>query len=388
MAIPTVENLERSATIYGSLGVRTFINAAGTYTRLGGSRMTPAVVEAMREAAASFVEIDDLQARVGARIAALTNNESAYVTCGAAAGLLIATAACMTGTDQALARQLPDATGMRNRVVVHRAHRNLYDYAVRTLPIELIEVGYPNLIAPPTAWEFEHALDDKTAAVLYVVGGWVAPGALPLEQVLEIAHGRGVPVILDAAAQLPPKENLWRFTKMGIDLVIFSGGKDLRGPQSSGLILGRPDLIAACALIGAPHHGIGRPLKVGKEELAGLCAAVQLYMAQDENERAQHAEDLVKQWIARLQVPGLTVERRFPNEAGQPIARALVRFTGAGGSDRRAAAVASLRAGNPAVEVGAGEQADEFYINPMTVDSYEEAALLDRLQCVLAGQAR
>jgi D-glucosaminate-6-phosphate ammonia-lyase len=374
------------STIYSRLGVRTFINAAGSYTRLGGSRMPPAVVDAMREAAGRFVEIDELQARVGARIAALTNNEGAYVTCGAAAGLLIATAACMTGADQALARQLPDARGLRTRVVVHRAHRNLYDYAVRTLPTELIEIGYPNLIAPPTEWELEHALDEKTAAVLYVVGGWVSPGALPLERVLEIAHGRGVPVMLDAAAQLPPKENLWRFTKMGVDLVIFSGGKDLRGPQSSGLILGQPDLIAACALIGAPHHGIGRPFKVGKEELVGLCAAVQWYMEQDEDGRARRVEELVGRWIELLKAPGVTVERRFPNEAGQPIARALVRFTGLDGDERRAQAAAQLHAGNPAVEVGPGDKANEFYVNPMTVDLDEEAALLDRLHSVLVGR--
>ncbi|MGH2344251.1 MAG: aminotransferase class V-fold PLP-dependent enzyme, partial [Chloroflexota bacterium] len=366
------------------LGVRTFINAAGSYTRLGGSRMPLPVVEAMHEAAGRFVEIDDLQARVGARIAALTNNEAAYVTCGAAAGLLIAAAACMTGADVARARQLPDARGLLTRIVVHRAHRNLYDYAVRTLPIELVEIGYPNLIAPPTEWELEQALAEQTAAVLYVVGGWVAPGALALDRLLDIAHRRGVPVILDAAAQLPPKENLWRFTKMGVDLVIFSGGKDLRGPQSSGLILGRPDLIAACALVGAPHHGIGRPFKVGKEELVGLCAAVQWYMEQDEEGRAQRAEALVGRLVEQSHGPNLTVERRFPNEAGQPIARALVRFTGPDGEQRRAQAATMLRAGDPSIEVGPAEEANAFYVNPMTVDADEEETLVERLRCVLA----
>jgi D-glucosaminate-6-phosphate ammonia-lyase len=373
------------SSIYGDLGVRTFINAAGSYTRLGGSRMPPPVVDAMREAAESFVEIDELQARVGRRIAELTGNEAAYVTCGAAAGLLIATAACMTGDDPAAARQLPDARGLPTRVVVHRAHRNLYDYAVRTLPVELVEIGFPNLIAQPTEWELESALEEKTVAALYVVGGWVAPGALPLDQVLEIAHRRGVPVILDAAAQLPPKENLWRFTKMGVDLVIFSGGKDLRGPQSSGLILGRPDLIAACARIGAPHHGIGRPFKVGKEELVGLYAAVQWYMAQDEEGRAQHAEELVEQLIRDLNSASVVVERSFPNEAGQPIARALVRFTGRDGAERCAQVRERLRAGNPSIEVGPGEAANLFYVNPMTVDQYEEKALRQRLREVLAG---
>ncbi|HVC82215.1 MAG TPA: aminotransferase class V-fold PLP-dependent enzyme [Chloroflexota bacterium] len=366
-------------SIYQSLGVRTFINAAGSYTRLGGSRMPAPVVEAMRAAAAGFVEIDVLQARVGERIAALTHNQAAYVTCGAAAGLFIATAACMTGPDQTRARQLPDPRGLPTRVVVQRAHRNPYDYAVRTLPVELVEVGFPNLIAPPAEWELAQALTQPTAAVLYVVGGWIPPGALSLEQVLALAHARGVPVIVDAAAQLPPRENLWRFTEMGADLVIFSGGKDLRGPQSSGIILGRPDLIAACALIGAPHHGIGRPLKVGKEELAGIAAAVDWYMEQDEEARARGAEDLVGRLIERLHRSTVAVERRFPNEAGQPIARALVCFKGIDGAARRDRVVHLLRTGDPSIEIGPGEEPDHFYVNPMTVEAGEEEILLDRL---------
>jgi L-seryl-tRNA(Ser) seleniumtransferase len=372
-------------SIYQSLGVRTFINAAGSYTRLGGSRMPPFVVEAMRDAAADFVDIDELQARVGERIAALTHNQAAYVTCGAAAGLFVATAACMTGTDQAKARQLPDPRGLLTRVVVQRAHRNPYDYAVRTLPIELVEIGFPNLIAPPGTWELAQALIQPTVAVLYVVGGWVPPGALPLEQVLAIAHERGVPVIVDAAAQLPPKENLWRFTQMGADLVIFSGGKDLRGPQSSGLILGRPDLIAACAVIGAPRHGIGRPLKVGKEELVGIAAAVQWYMEQNEEARAQSAEDLVSRMVARLDRPNVSVERRFPNEAGQPIARVLVQFEGINGAARRDRVVELLRTGDPSIEIGPGEEPNCFYVNPMTVEADEEEILLDRLEDALRG---
>lgn len=372
------------ASIYASLGVRTFINAAGTYTRLGGSRMPRVVADAMRAAADAFVEIDELQAAVGARIAALTRNDAAYVTCGAAAGLFLATAACMAGTDPALARQLPDPAGMPTRVVVYRAHRNPYDYAVRTLPISLVEIGFPSTIAPPAEWELAHALTPDTAAVLYVPSGWTAPGALPLDQVLEIAHRRGVPVIVDAAAQLPPKENLWRFTNQGADLVLFSGGKDLCGPQASGLILGRPDLIAACALIGAPHHGIGRPLKVGKEELVGLYAAVQWYMDRDEAARAGAAEAFVARLAARLSRPGLSVERRFPNEAGQPVARALLRFEGPATAARCARAVTLLRAGDPSVEVGAGEEPSSFYVNPMTVEPDEEDVLLERLAAVLA----
>ncbi|MDB5077485.1 MAG: hypothetical protein JWO42_3664 [Chloroflexi bacterium] len=385
MGASAVDTVASGTSIYDSLGVRTFINAAGSYTRLGGSRMPRVVIDAMRDAALHFVEIDELQVRVGTRIAALTHNEACYVSCGAAASLFVATAACMAGTNPALARQLPDPRGMPTRVVTYRAHRNPYDYAVRTLPVELVEIGFPNEVIPAAEWELPHALTEGTAAVLYTVGGWTSPGALPLEQVIEMAHRAGVPVIVDAAAQLPPRENLWRFTGMGADLVIFSGGKDLCGPQSSGLILGRRDLIEACALVGAPHHGIGRPLKVGKEELVGLCAAVEWYMGRDEDARTRWAEQLVAQLAMRLSGPEIQVERRFPNEAGQLVARAHVRFTDPDGAARGARAVALLQAGQPSIEVGASEVAGGFYVNPMTVEQDEVDVLLDRV-CAVARE--
>lgn len=373
------------ASPYADLGIRTFINAAGTYTRLGGSRMPPVVLEAMRQAGLQFVEIDELQTKVGARIAALTHNEAAYVTSGAAAGLLLATAACMAGNDQALARQLPDPRGMRTRVAVYRAQRNPYDYAVRTLPVQLVEIGFPNLIAAPTEWELAEALDGETAAVLYTLAGWTAEGALPLASVIDIAHRAGVPVIVDAAAQLPPRENLWRVTGMGADLVIFSGGKDLCGPQSTGLILGRRDLIQACAVIGAPHHGIGRPLKVGKEEMIGILAAVEWYLGRDEDERARWAERFVAGLIERLHSSTVRVERCFPNEAGQPLPRALIRLAGDDAPAHSARVIALLRAGTPSIEVGVSEYGDGFYVNPMTVEVDEEAVLACRLVDVIAA---
>ncbi|HZS88463.1 MAG TPA: aminotransferase class V-fold PLP-dependent enzyme [Chloroflexota bacterium] len=385
MSIDTRAALNAQDThIYDMLGVRPFINAAGTYTRLGGSRMPPVVVEAMVEASRHFVEIDELQARAGARLAELTRNEAAYVTCGAAAGLLVATAACLAGNDPARARQLPDLTGMRSDIVMYHSHRNPYDYAVRTLPIRLIEVGFPNEVIPPTPWELEHALTDQTAAVIYVEARWTARGALPLDEVVAIAHRRDIPVIVDAAAQLPPRENLWRLTQAGADLVIFSGGKDLRGPQSSGLIVGRRDLVDACFLIGAPHHGICRPLKAGKEEIVGLVAAVERYMAQDEEARLLWTERFVDRAIEQLSGPGVEVRRCFPNEAGQPIPRALVTFMGDDAGRRRDHVIHLLQAGRPSVEV-APAGLDGLYVNPMTVDTYEEDPLFDRLCAAMAG---
>jgi L-seryl-tRNA(Ser) seleniumtransferase len=370
------------STRHADLGVRTFINAAGTYTRLGGSRMPPAVVEAMSAAAHHFVDIDELQAAVGARIAELTRNEAAYVTCGAAAGLLLATAACIIAPDPARARQLPDTRGLKRRLVVQRAHRNPYDVAVRTLDVDLAEVGYPNAIVPAVAADLEAAIDCQTAAVLHALAGWTPPGGLDLAEVIRIAHARGVPVIVDAAAQLPPKANLWQLTGMGADLVLFSGGKDLRGPQSSGLILGRRDLVDLCAVIGAPHHGIGRPLKVGKEEMLGLLAAVELYLEREEQARLARDEALVARLVTELAGPDLEVTRSFPNEAGQPLPRAYLRFLGPHAVSRCARALALLRSGDPSIEVGPPEP-DGFFVNPMTVDLWEEDALLAGLDAAL-----
>src|SRR5579871_1150332 len=245
--------------LYEELELRPVINAYATLTRLGGSRMPPEVLAAMADAARCFVDLQELQRRVGEKIAALTQNEAAYVCSGAAAGLALATAACITGTDPAAIHQLPDLAGLKNEVIVHRSHRNGYDHAIRQVGVRLVEVGES---AGTDPGDLERAFTAQTAAVVWFQGAMTGPGDLPLPVVIEMAQARGVPVIVDAAAQLPPVSNLWYFTQMGADLAIFSGGKDLRGPQSSGLIVGRRELIAACARNGNPNHSLGRPMKV------------------------------------------------------------------------------------------------------------------------------
>jgi L-seryl-tRNA(Ser) seleniumtransferase len=369
------------SSIYRDLKVPTFINAYGNQTVRGGSRMRPEVLQAMTEAARHFVHVEELQARAGERLAALTQNEAAYITSGAAAALTICTAACLIDGDPGRARQLPDLRGLRDQVVMQRAHRNPYDYAVQLLHVEIVEVGYSNY--PTYTWELDHAITERTAAVLHVAGDMFRPGPLPLPEVVEIAHRKGVPVIVDAAAQLPPRQNLWRFTEMGADLVIFSGGKDLRGPQASGLIVGRRDLIAGCTIVGAPRHGIGRAFKAGREEMIGLLTAVQLYMEVDEDARLQRAEDLVITLTRRLDGPGVRVQRSFPNEAGQPMARALLTFTGTQAGARRDRAIQLLWEGAPAIEV---EPASDhgFYVNPITIDESEEPSVLARV-CEVVG---
>jgi len=368
-------------TSYQQLGIKRIINAAATLTRLGGSRMPPPVVEAMAAGAQAFVDLPELQARVGARIAELTRNEACYIASGAAAGIVLAVAACITGEDPAAIAGFPQLDGRKNMVIVHRCQRNGYDYAIRQTGVRLTEIGLPQATQ---RWELEAAITPQTACVVYFAGEHFARGALPLPEVIEIAHARGVPVLVDAAAQIPPIANLWRFTaELGADVAIFSGGKGLRGPQPTGLVLGQADLIAACQANGNPNSSIGRPMKVGKEELLGILAAVEWSLAQDEPALIASYEAMVQYWIAGLQtIAGVTVTRGYPNEAGQPFGRALVRIGPSSGLARDQV-VAMLLEGDPAVAVGAVDS-DWIALNPQTVEPGEEREVLAAVRRVLA----
>ena len=278
--------------VYERLGVRTIINAKGPATRLSGGIMRSEVAAAMAEASQHCVDIAELQAAASARIAALTGAEAGYVASGAAACLLLATAAAITGLDPVLMSKLPDTAGMKNEVVMVRSQRNFYDHAVRTAGARIVEVGLPDRYAgagvrDAEPWEIEAAINEKTAAVFYVADSQSRP---PLPEVVRVAHAAGVPVIVDAAAQLPPQSNLRRFIAEGADLVAFSGGKAIGGPQASGILCGRRDLVMAAALQhldldilweqwdpppslidkqrlkGAPQHGIGRPCRQGRKK--------------------------------------------------------------------------------------------------------------------------
>lgn len=367
---------------YSELDILPVINANATLTRLGGSLMPPEVLEAMMEAAKVFVELPELQRRVGNRIALLTQNEACYVSSGAAGGIVIAIAACITGNDMAAIHRLPDLTGLKNEVVVHKSHRNGYDHAVRQVGVQLVEIGYAD---GASDWQLEEAINDNTAAVIWFQGNMGGTGDIPLERVIDIAHARNVPVLVDAAAQLPPVENLWNFTRMGADAAIFSGGKDLRGPQSSGLVLGRQWLIDACALNGPPNHSIGRPMKVGKEEMLGLLAAVERYLALDHEARASQMEEIVTGWCAELnRLPGVRAQRAFPSEARQPTPRAQVHIDAAAVGRSRDEVAQGLLDRRPAVSVASGRD-DTLLLNPMTLEEGEDEIVLARLLEELGG---
>lgn len=371
-------------SIYDELGVRPLINASATLTRLGGSIMPPEVVQAMTEASKHFINLDELQRAVGKKLAELTKNEAAFVSTGAAAGLALATAAVVAGNDPKAIGQLPDTTGLKNEVIIQKSHRNGYDHAVRQIGVKVIEVGTET---ETTREDFEKAINANTAGIFWFQGAMTGHGDLPLEQVIEIAKRHNVPVIVDAAAQVPPVSNLWKYTEMGADLAIFSGGKDLHGPQASGLVVGRQDLIDCMRVNGSPNHSIGRPMKVGKEEMVGLLKAVELYVKRDHEARASQDEEVVSGWCLELnKFDGVQAERSFPNEAGQPLPRAKVVIDAAAAGLNRDEVVQALRAGTattPGIEVST-QGTDVIYVNPMTLSEGEDQIVIDRLVEILS----
>ena len=367
--------------IYNDLGVKKIINAAGTYTVLGGSRMSEKTLEDIRAAAGSFVRIRDLQAKINAEIARMTRNEAAYVTNGAAAGLYLATCAAVQRHYGKRHFYVTKPELRACNALVFKAHRNPYDYTIGQAGVQYKEIGYPNFILPVTAEDFEAAFDDNTCMVYYVWAVWTPDGAsaIGLEDVIRIAHEHGVPVVVDAAAQLPPLENLWKFTaEMGADAALFSGGKDIRGPQSSGLMVGSRDFIADAASIGFPVYGAGRMQKVGREEQVGLYSALKQYIEMDHDARAEWCEGEVRKVIdAFAASPVFRAERSFPNEAGQPIARAWVHIVKEG-VDVEAVKTALLD-GDPAVFV-MDDGHNNFFINPMEMYEGETETVIAQLK--------
>jgi len=375
---------------YTDLGVQPVVNAAGALTRLGGNRVSAEVMAAMADAARSNVVMDELQDAAGRVIAGATGAEAGYVVGGAAAGLTLAAAACMAGLDPAAMDRLPDTTGLKNEIVVQRGHRNAYDHALRAAGATFVEAGYLGYpgAGGTYAWQIEAAITERTAAIACPILD--TPGTLSLPEIAEIAHRHHLPVIVDAAASLPPRANLRRFVAEGADIVVFSGGKALGGPQASGILAGRADLVRSIALqhldmdvrlptwvkqglvddgslAGIPHQGVGRALKVGREEIAGLVTALRYFVAgSDEQDRAA--------WLGMLQhiaeplhdVPGLTV--RILDSAHQAVPQlelaldeAVLGFTAYDAANR-------LLHGSPRVSVV--EQRAEFGIigiNPMVL---------------------
>src|SRR5262249_53689142 len=273
---------------------------------------------------------------------------------------------------------LPDTTGMRNEVVVQRVHRNGYDHAVRQIGVKLVEIGGGT---GTQRGELEAAITPQTAAVFHTYASFTFKLPLHLPEVVEIAHARGVPVIVDAAAEVPPLRNLKGLSDSGADVVVFSGGKGLCGPQTTGLVLARPEIVEACALNASPNHSIGRPMKVGKEEIAGLVRAVEIYVAQDH-------DAVYEQWRAQLvvveralaDIPGVSTERVETSwSEGIPATNVPV---DAAVAEMTAEQVATaLRDGEPGIRLASDQTS--LTVVPQFLEKGEELIIAERLRQVL-----
>jgi L-seryl-tRNA(Ser) seleniumtransferase len=333
--------------IYQQLGVRPVINLQGTMTTIGASKVWPEIHEAMAEASRQYVVLEELHDKIAQRLSELMGTEDAMVTTGAAGAIAVGTCGCLTGSDVSKVRRLPDLTGMKTEVVIQKLHRNGYDHAVRSTGVKVIEAE--------NADQLRNALTERTA-MIYFLGGtsgdWAWETPVKIEECLEIAHRAGVPVMVDAANMLPPWENIRKLSALKTDLIALSGGKHMRGPQCSGILAGRRDLVRAARLNSSPYSDShGRPMKVGREEMIGLWLACEKYAKLDfaaiERQSAQQAEHL-RQELNKI--PGLKASLA-PHDRTRKVHRVQVEWDEAAVGLTRKEVDHALMNGEPRISV-------------------------------------
>jgi L-seryl-tRNA(Ser) seleniumtransferase len=363
---------------FRELGVRPFINAAGTYTAMTASLMPGEVMDAINYASRHYVMLDELHDRVGERIAALVRSEAAMVTAGAASALTLGTAAVLTGTDRQKIGELPNLTAtMKRDVIIQKAHRFGYERAVRNCGVRLVEVE--------TREDLERAVSDQTAMLLFYNNN-NKEGLIRDEEFVQLGRKHSIPTLNDAAADVPPVENLWKYTAMGFDLVAFSGGKGIRGPQSAGLLIGRKALIAAARLNGSPNgNAIGRGMKVNKEEMVGMLAALELFVGKDHAAEAREferrAEEIRK---AASSVAGVRAEIFVP-EVANHVPHVRVSWDGASTGSRAAGVVRALQEGEPSVAIRS--EGETLVVGVWMMQPGEEKIVARRLRQELGRQS-
>jgi L-seryl-tRNA(Ser) seleniumtransferase len=365
------------AEVYRKLGVKPIIVATGATTRLGGTRTRQEVLEAMAEAATVLVDVLELNERAGEVIARLTGAEAGFVCSGAAGGLLLQALACIAGNDPVKMHRLPDTEGMKDEIIIQNMHRFPYDQAYRAAGGKLVGVGGGKRCH---AWELEGAINERTAAVAYLCAPQTDRRALPLEEVCLIAHRHGLPVIVDAASMLPPRKNLRRHIGEGADMVVYSGGKGVRGPQGTGILCGRKDLIQAAAASANPNQFLGRPAKVTKEEIVGLVTALEIFVDEDEEEETRHYRLAAQQVVdAMAEVPGLEVTLEH-DDFDYLTPSAVMRFTGEWRGPSRSQVAAALENGDPAIYLYQLGRPDELAVSPLNLLDDEVQIVVRRLR--------
>ncbi len=367
-------------TIYEELGVPTLINAAGTYTVIGASRMSEETLAAMCEAARSYVTLERLQEAVHRRVAELTGNESAFLCNSCSTAIYLAIAACAARHyGRSFGNLSPEEIGKCEVIALWGQHIP-YDHAIEQLGVKLCFLGYPNMEAPFDRRMLEEGFHEHTICCYFAPrtpSGYYGEECMNLAVFRDVAHRAGVPVLVDGAAQLPPKSNLWHFTRdMGCDMACFSGGKDLAGPQASGLLVGKKEYLDIVASLGFPKYGCGRLMKIGREEIIALYSAIRQYVAADEDARLQWCENEVRKLLDALRgAKHFSAERTWPNQAGQPLPRAFValRNTSLSPSELRR----MLEEGTPSI-ICYSENRPGVYVNPMCLAEGEMEQIANR----------
>ena len=361
-----------SGNVYEELGVTTVINGQGTMTVLGGSLMRPEVEAAMTLASQHFCSIPDLEVAAGKRIAEMLMLPSGYtglVTSGAAAAMQSGLAGILTGDNEQFIQQLPDLTGMKSEVIIQKSHRNGFDHQLRSTGVKLIEIE--------TREDLHKAVNPKTA-MMHFSNFANSTGQIKVDEWVKLSKEYKIPCFNDAAADTPPVSHLWDYANMGYDLIAFSGGKAIRGPQCAGLLIGRKDLVAYALLNNSPHEDtLGRSQKVGKEEIIGMIKALESYLKEDH-------DALTKEWWRRLdgisaeitRVPGVSTSFSVPDIANH-VPHLEIHWDPRHISLEPPDAVRQLRGGKPSIVLAGNESG--LIMNSFMLQPGEEKLIAERL---------
>lgn len=343
-----VRSRESEHDLFRELGVKPIINGRGTLTYLSGSLMLPEVIDAMSSTSRQFANINEVQDKVGERIARLLNCEAAMVTSGAAAAMTLGTAAAITGKDEEKIRLLPNLPGPKREVIIQKTHRFPYDHAVRNTGVKMVEVGSVD--------EMERLINKRTVMALFFNAA--NEHCINKEEFIAICKQNGVPSFNDAAADVPPVSNLFRYIEMGFDLVAFSGGKAMRGPQSTGLLFGRKDLIEAAKLNHSPNADtIGRGMKVNKEEMFGMLVALEIYLSKDHEQEWQEWIDRTKRIAAAVEaMPTVKGETYINPGPANHFPGLRIRWDQSRIKITPPEVVELLRNGDPSIEIAGNEE--------------------------------
>ncbi len=371
---------DNSQSILESLGVTPLINAGGPVTRFSGTRPRPEVMRAMTAMAEPFVELNELMIAAGARIAEIIGVPAATITSGASGGLVLQTAAAMARDDPKLIFQLPISEGMPNELVIQKNHRFGYDHLYLTPGARFVEVGDKSGCRPE---EVESAINDRTAALIHLESPYSGDNMLPIETMVEIAHSHSLPLMCDAASRLPPRENLTKFVEAGADLVVFSGGKGIRGPQSTGLLLGSEEWVEYARLNNAPNATVARAQKVSKEEIAGILAAVEIFVNEDEEAEFTRYRRQMQMIVDQvIEIPG--IEADVVQDYDHYIPHAVLRFNDQWrGPSKFVIGERMMEAPNRVMILTFFEDCDEFWVDPLNLEGDELDIVADKLRRVL-----